>query len=76
MEQAEEDQKDRPKGTVKIPRVIPVSYDDGSTEELPTRMDFFAELARQAEWKARVKADPTLLDPLQSLSNDVTETIE
>lgn len=62
IEKAEEAQKERPKGTVKIAHVVPVSYEDGTTEELPTRGDFFERLAKEAEWKAKVKANPKLLE--------------
>jgi hypothetical protein len=75
-EAAEEAQEKRQPGTVKIVRTVP-AFDD---EPLPTRQDFYESLAKRAEWEAKVKADPSLLElpelALQPLSNDVTETIE
>ncbi|MGN6654580.1 MAG: hypothetical protein ACTHJ9_04475 [Rhodanobacter sp.] len=62
IETAEEAQKERPKGTHKIARVAPVTYKDGTEEPLPTRADFYKALMKEAEWKAKVKADPSLLE--------------
>jgi hypothetical protein len=67
IEKAEEDEKDRPKGTVKLAHVHGVRYKDGTEEPLPTREDFYKRLQAQAEAKAKA---------LQDSSNEVTNPIE
>ena len=57
-DRAEEKQEKRQPGTHKIVRTVPAV----EGEPLPTRGDFYEEIARRAEWEAKVKADPSLLD--------------